>query len=664
MAVRERSAGFGEREVVSFESRRAAEMAEIIRSYGGRPRVAPSMREIPLEANPDVVRFGDRLMAGEVDAVVFTTGVGARYLVELVEQRHEREPILKALAGLTVIARGPKPVKALRELGVPVTVTVPEPNTWRDILAVLDGQPGGFTLTGRRIAVQEYGPGNPEFLEALRGRGAEVIRVPVYRWALPEDTGPLVDAIRTVAGGSADVLLFTSATQVDHVAQVARELGEWERFRNGVRHALVASIGPICSEALREHDLPVHLEPEHPRMGHLVRAAAERMNSMMSPNDGKSTTETRRQGDPKDSVTSSSLSPSLQGGASSPPPKWLDSPFMRACRREPVPYTPVWLMRQAGRYMKEYRELRERVAFLDLCKNPQLVSEVTVSAAERIGADAAILFADILLVVEPMGLKLEYTRGEGPVIEPPVRTAADVDRLREMDPSELDYVYQSVRQTREDLKPEMPLIGFSGAPFTVASYIIEGGASRNFEHTKRLMYQDAGAWHALMERISRGLIQYLNGQIEAGAGAVQLFDSWVGCLSPEDYREFVQPHSRAVIAGVRAGVPVIHFGTGTATLLEDMRSAGGDVIGLDWRVELDRGWEAVGRERGVQGNLDPVVLLSEPSTIRERARRILAQAGGRPGHIFNLGHGILPQTPVDHVIGLIDAVHELSERSG
>jgi uroporphyrinogen decarboxylase len=248
------------------------------------------------------------------------------------------------------------------------------------------------------------------------------------------------------------------------------------------------------------------------------------------------------------------------------------------------------------------------------------------------------------------------------VIEPAIQDAGDVARLRELEPAALDYVYQAVRQTRADLRPDLPLIGFSGAPFTVASYMIEGGASRSFERTKGMMYRDAGAWHELMRRISRGLIGYLNGQIEAGAGAVQLFDSWVGCLSPEDYREFVLPHTQSVIRGVRTGVPVIHFGTGTATLLEDMRDAGGDVIGLDWRVELDRGWDTVGHDRGVQGNLDPVLLLADIETIRERARRILARAKGRAGHVFNLGHGILPQTPVDHVISLIDAVHEMSGR--
>jgi uroporphyrinogen decarboxylase len=241
-----------------------------------------------------------------------------------------------------------------------------------------------------------------------------------------------------------------------------------------------------------------------------------------------------------------------------------------------------------------------------------------------------------------------------------VREAADVDRTREIDPAELGYVYEGVRATRAALKPQTPLIGFAGAPFTLASYIIEGGSSRNYEHTKGLMYRDPGAWHALMARLARGLVGYLNGQIEAGAQAIQLFDSWVGALSPEDYREFVLPHSRAVIQGLPPSVPVIHFGTGTATLLPDMKAAGGDVIGLDWRVDLAQEWARLGPEVGVQGNLDPVVLCADLETIRKRTRRILEQAAGRPGHIFNLGHGILPQTPVENAIALIDLVHELS----
>ncbi len=339
-----------------------------------------------------------------------------------------------------------------------------------------------------------------------------------------------------------------------------------------------------------------------------------------------------------------------------------DSPFMRACRREPVPYTPVWLMRQAGRYMREYREVRARMSFLELCKTPEQAAEVTVYAAERLKVDAAIIFADILLIIEPMGLELEFSKGEGPVIHNPVRAAADVERLREVeDVSALDYVYEAIKITRRSLPSDLPLIGFCGAPFTLASYIVEGGASKNYINTKRMMYTDAGAWHAMMSLISRALARYLNAQIAAGAQAVQLFDSWVGSLSPDDYREYVLPHTRHVIQNITPGTPIIHFGTGTATLLELMREAGGDVIGLDWRVRLDEVWPRLG-DVAVMGNLDPVALFAGPDYVREQARKILEQAGGRPGHIFNLGHGILPETPVDTVISLIETVHELSRR--
>ncbi len=324
---------------------------------------------------------------------------------------------------------------------------------------------------------------------------------------------------------------------------------------------------------------------------------------------------------------------------------------MRACRREPVPHTPIWLMRQAGRYMREYRELRARMSFLDLCKTPSLATEVTVTAAERLGVDAAIIFADILLIVEPMGIELEFAKGEGPTI---LREVDDVDSL--------EYVFEAIRQTRASLRGDLPLIGFSGAPFTVASYIIEGGGSRNYVHTKSLMYTDKGAWHALMSLISRALVKYLNAQIFAGAQAVQLFDSWVGSLSADDYSEFVLPHTRNVLSGLNPGVPVIHFGTGTGALLELMREAGGDVIALDWRVRLDEAWQRIGHDVAVMGNLDPVALFAGRDYIRSQANKILEQAAGRPGHIFNLGHGILPETPVENVIALVETVHELSAK--
>jgi uroporphyrinogen decarboxylase len=335
-------------------------------------------------------------------------------------------------------------------------------------------------------------------------------------------------------------------------------------------------------------------------------------------------------------------------------------PFLAACRREPVPYTPVWLMRQAGRYMPEYRAVREKLGFLELCKRPDAAAEVTVTAVEVLKVDAAIIFADILLVLEPLGAQVEFTDGDGPVIRNPVATAADVDRLTPVAPGALDYVAEAVRRARGALR--VPLIGFAGAPFTLASYLIEGGGSRSFARTKRLMQSDAGAWHALMARLVTAVRDYLNLQIGAGADAVQLFDSWVGALAPDDYRAFVLPHMRTLIAGIVPGTPVIHFGTDTAGLLECQRAAGGDVIGLDWRVDLDAAWARVGHDVAVQGNLDPTALFAPLPELRRRVETILGQAAGRPGHVFNLGHGILPDTPVSHAQALVEMVHELSAR--
>ena len=337
--------------------------------------------------------------------------------------------------------------------------------------------------------------------------------------------------------------------------------------------------------------------------------------------------------------------------------------MLRAARRQPVPFTPVWLMRQAGRYLPEYRALRERHGFLELCRNPDAATEVTLQPVRRLGVDAAILFADILLIVEPLGVGLDFAKGEGPVIRRPIRSAADAGRLRPIDvEGGVGFVFETVRRVRRALDPGVPLIGFAGAPFTVASYVVEGGPSREYLHTKRLMYDAPEAWHRLMEVLADATTRYLNGQIAAGAQVVQLFDSWVGVLGPDDYRAFVQPHTRAVIQKLTPGIPVIHFGTGTAALLPLMRAAGGDVIGLDWRVDLDAAWDAVGHDVGVQGNLDPVVLLARPALIRERVKAILVRAAGRPGHVFNLGHGVLRETPVEHVQALVAIVHELSDR--
>lgn len=332
--------------------------------------------------------------------------------------------------------------------------------------------------------------------------------------------------------------------------------------------------------------------------------------------------------------------------------------FLRACRRLPVERTPVWFMRQAGRYMQEYRQLRQKHSLLEICRTPELAVEVTLQPIEAFGFDAAIIFADILLPIVPMGLELEFIKGEGPVIHNPVRSPADISALKTYDPAEnLSATIDAISQVRERLPESVPLIGFAGAPFTLASYMIEGGSSRNYQKAKGLMFSQPEEFHRLLGKVAEMTIRYLRAQVEAGAQTVQLFDSWAGALSPSDYREFVQPHSRTVLTALSdSGVPTIHFGTGNPSLIEDMRDAGGDVIGVDWRVGLDSAWERIGHDRAIQGNLDPISLFAPEPVLRQRVRDVLDRAKGRPGHIFNLGHGILPGTPTQSVEIVLDTV--------
>jgi uroporphyrinogen decarboxylase len=336
-----------------------------------------------------------------------------------------------------------------------------------------------------------------------------------------------------------------------------------------------------------------------------------------------------------------------------------ESRFLSACHLQSTDTTPVWFMRQAGRYMAEYRAIREKYSLLEIVQQPELAAEVTLQPVRAFNVDAAILFADILLPLQPMGLNFEFAKGEGPVIHHPIRTQTDVDALHPLHPDEtLVHVMDAIRLLRTELG-NTPLIGFSGAPFTVASYMIEGGASHDYKTTKLMMYSAPEIWHAFMDKLSTALAEYLTAQIRAGAQAVQLFDSWVGALSPMDYETFVMPYSKKVLEAAHAtGVPVIHFGTGTATLLPLMRQAGGDVIGLDWRVPLDMGWQTIGHDRAVQGNLDPVALFAPVPEMKKRIHDVLRRAECRPGHIFNVGHGILQHTPEENVKAAVEIIHE------
>lgn len=337
-----------------------------------------------------------------------------------------------------------------------------------------------------------------------------------------------------------------------------------------------------------------------------------------------------------------------------------DSRFMKAVRREPVDTTPVWIMRQAGRYLPEYMAVRNKVTFIDLCKTPELACQVTVEARNILQTDAAILFADLLPILQPMGIDLEYVKGEGPVIHNPLKEPGAVDRLTALEDVEvLDYVFQAVKLIRAELPADIPLLGFAGAPFTLASYCIEGGGSKNYVDTKRLMYSDSGAWAALMNKLVDSVSIYLKAQITAGVQAVQVFDSWAGCLSPADYRKYVLPYTKRLIESVQDDAPVINFLTGNPALLPLQKEAGGTVMGVDWRIQLNDAWDIFGPEYAVQGNMDPVSIYAELPVLKQRIKDVLDCVKGRPGHIFNLGHGVMPDMNPDHVKAVVEYVHEL-----
>lgn len=629
--------GFGNLRVAAFESRRADDMRRLIERHGGQAFVSPSLREVSIDANPAAVDFAHRVMAGEVDAVVLMTGVGTRLLVDQVKKNVDQPRFVAALSDVTTVARGPKPAAALRELGITPTHCVPQPNTWREVLLTCERN---LQLENLTVGLQEYGESSLSLIAGLEARGARVINVKVYRWDLPDDTRPLEENIRRIVRNEIDVALFTSAQQVINTLRLAAQLGVEGPFRNAMKRVIVGSIGPTTSETLRECELPVDLEPTHSKMGHLVAEMAEKSPELVSRNKG-----TR--------FVSTAYS------AGEVAPAWHDSPFMRACRLERNERVPIWLMRQAGRYLPEYRKIREKTTFLELCKNPELCAEVMITTVNRLGVDAAIIFSDLLPILEPMGFELEFGPDSGPRINNPIRTAEQVRHVRELqDAGQLDFVMKTVRLTRAGLNEQIPVIGFAGAPFTLASYAIEGQGSRDYLLTKQFMHLHPKEFGELLGKLSRSITTYLKGQINAGAQAVQIFDSWVGCLSPSDYERHVLPHSKAIFEGLGNAAPAIHFATGNPALLPMLAAAGGHVIGVDWRISLDDARAVIGPNRAIQGNLDPAILFADFGATQEAATAILQQGSHSPGHIFNLGHGVLKSTPVDHVLRLIELVHE------
>jgi uroporphyrinogen decarboxylase len=630
--------------IAALESRRGEDMHRLIERFGGTPFVSASMREVPIDANREAIDFAYRIITGEIGVAIFLTGVGFKHLLAAVEKHVDKQRFLNALSDMMTIVRGPKPLAAMREVGIQPKIRVPEPNTWRELLQTIDQQ---ISINATKVGVQEYGVTNHSFIAGLEARGAKVINVRVYQWELPIDTQPLQSNITAMIDGERDALLVTSAHQVVNMLRLAREMKVEDQLRSALQRMACISIGPTTSEMMKHLELPVDHEPDHPKMGHLVSEAAANVERILF---------MKRQWQDQPSIKVTSNESSEPTDATVSPTD--ASPFMRALRRQPTDVTPIWLMRQAGRYMQEYRDVRDKVSFLELCKRPELCAEVMATAVAKLGVDAAIIFSDLLPILEPMGMQLEFTAGDGPQIHNPIRSSADIDRVKPLTSmDELQFVVETVRQTRAAIASHIPIIGFAGAPFTLASYMIEGGGSRNYVHTKTMMHGDSTAIHQLMQRLVDSLIIYLNAQIDAGAQCVQIFDSWAGCLSPTDYQLHCLPHMQRLLANINPQVPVINFATGNPLLLPLLRGDARTTVGIDWRIELDRAWDIVGSDRSVQGNLDPTILFTNRETIETSAKSILDSVAGRAGHIFNLGHGILPHTPVDNVRALIDFVH-------
>ena len=589
------------------------------------------------------------LNIGTIDIMMFRTAAGvAQFLKNL--RHHDRKRALNSLTDIQIIAASPNAATALHSNGLTPHVTVNGDASWRDVLTSIDQtyrstDRSGSPLATLNIALEDCADWF-SLSSGLEARGARVLHMDLFPWLVKVPKLTVRDFFEQFEAKTYEAFWFQSAVDASVFLRLSQQFGRARLTDHLLDHHIVISGSNAATEFLNDRGIPIDVTCDQPTISESLDHVTAQISSLR----------TRKSNSIKNMSGPSSSS-------NDPNAPWYNSPFMKACRGEPTDVTPIWMMRQAGRYMAEYREVRANVSFLELCANSQLCSEVMCTAVNRLGVDAAIIFSDLLPILVPMGLDLEFVKGDGPVIHNPVRTTADIDRVKPLDSNaELEFVMETVRLTRRDLPADMPLIGFAGAPFTLASYMIEGGASRNYATTKTMMHGDPGAWNQLMQHLVQSISIYLNGQIEAGAQCVQLFDSWAGCLSFEDYRTHVHPHVQKIIASLPSDVPVINFATGNPALLPLLADTRASVIGIDWRTRLDDAWQTVGHDRAVQGNLDPTVLLTNPTEIRRQAKIVLDQAAGRPGHIFNLGHGILPMTDVNNAIALVDAVHELSQK--
>jgi uroporphyrinogen decarboxylase len=633
---------FDQKKVVSFESRMALPSLRQIEKLNGIAISAPTLKEVELEEVKPVFDFYQNIVDGKVDYLVLMTGVAIRGFIKILAKKIDKEEIIETLNTKTeIIIRGPKPESVCKRNNINFSHKAEEPNTWKELLTYFQS----LKSESKNLAILEYGISNQEFINELEKLQFKVSSVQVYTWSLPDDLEPLKSAIDQIINRKIDIALFTSASQVDHLIKVARMMELERELRKGFYTIAIFSIGPVCSEKLNSQQLFVDYEVFPNKLNHLIEEASKLSDDILTQKRNRHHRIEVYQENIKNNTSSID-----------------DSLMMRALRLESNARPPIWIMRQAGRYMEEYQISRRNKTFLEVCKNPETCAEITLTAMERLGVDAGIIFSDILPLLETYGFNLRYEEGKGPIISPPLRLASQLKNFKKPDiQKDLDFVYQAINLTRTQLNKSLPLLGFSGAPFTLASYLIEGGSSKNYIFTKTFMRENQESWFELMEALSKSIIEYLKLQKKAGANAVQLFDSWAGILTPDEYDKFVAPYSKKIIDEVIKEIPIIHFGSFTFDQLSTVKDIGGTGISLDWKIDFFKAIDFLGDDFAVQGNLDPTLLFASPDYFLPIFKSFLDKIDNRKGFIFNLGHGILPKTPVNHVMRLIDFIHEYYE---
>ena len=619
-----------QKKVAAFEARLGLKMKKLIEKHQAIPLVASVLKEIPLTENKKAFEVFSQISSDVFDYIILLTGVGTRTFIETLSTHIPKEKIIEILSQQKIIVRGPKPATVCNLNKIPIVLKAPEPNTWKEILSSIQDH---FSIHSKKILIIEYGTPNEQLILALTTLGAHIHTLSVYRWSLPDDLKPAREVIEQIIQQKVDFVLFTSAIQVDHMLQIAQQMKKELPLRKGLYHSVIASIGPVTSERLAEKQIFPDIESFPNKMEDLVEIVSQKGPKILDEKQKKK--------------LFNQTSPS----------------FMRLTSLlKPTPIIPVWFMRQAGRYMTEYQLVRAPQNFLSFCKDADLCIEATLGAVERLGVDAAIIFSDILLVLEPMGFKLHYP--EGPAIDNPIQSPDDLKNLKpvSMDQS-LPFLKKAIQGVKKNLPARIPLIGFCGAPFTMASYIIEGGSTKDFKKTKHFMQTYPKAWHELMEQLTNNLASLLLFQIKAGCEIVQVFDSWASQLSPQTYQAFALPYTQKLFSLIPSNIPAIHFGSFGPNLLSEQIQGGGNIISLHSSIDPRMAVQIIPENKGIQGNLNPDLLFEKPSIFLKETEKILQVFGKRKGYIFNLGHGIKPHTPVNHVMRLVDFIHEWSVKN-